>query len=149
MTRIPLILACLLVPAAALAQSGGTAPGALDLSVPQAPMRYLGDPGYPSDAPGAFYGDHSGRGLDKGNAQAQVVDDKLQVHGSITTGIGYSRQLGNSHWTGASLNLGKNYTNDEGKTRRVDVNINVMKSEGPGYFGYGHGGYGPMPYSGW
>lgn len=146
MTRIPLILACVLAPAAAMAQNGSVTPGALDLSVPEAPMRYLGDPAYQGDAPGTFYGDHSGRSLPKPTADAQVVDDKLQVNGSVSTGIGYSKQLGNSHWSSASLNLGKNYTNDEGETRRVDVNIHVSKGEGPGYFGPG---YGPGPYYGW
>ena len=43
MTRPSLILTCLLVPATAMAQNSATTPGALDLSVPQAPLRYLGD----------------------------------------------------------------------------------------------------------
>lgn len=149
MTRIPLILACLLAPAAAFAQNTPVAPGALDLSVPQEPIRYQGDPVYQGDAPGTYYGDHSGRGLPAKNAQADVVDDKLQVHGSVTTGIGYSKQTGNSNWTSANINLGKNYTNDEGETRRFDLNINVGRSEGAGFYGPGFGyGYGPGPYRG-
>src|SRR5690606_22021530 len=81
MIRPSVIVALLLVPAAALAQNGAVTPGALDLSIPQAPMRYLDDPAYQSDAPGTFYGDHSDRGLRKDNGNSPVVDEKLQVHG--------------------------------------------------------------------
>lgn len=152
MTRIRLILACLLAPAAAMAQTDAPTPASLDLSVPQEPIRYLSDPSYQADAPGAYYGDRSGRSVsrEKAEAQARMTDDKLQVHGSVSTGIGYSKQFGNSHWSSASLNLGKNYTNDDGQTRRFDVNINVSKGEGAGYFGPGYGhGFGPMPGYGW
>ncbi|MCW4455665.1 hypothetical protein OK348_12805 [Flavobacterium sp. MXW15] len=151
MIRIPLILACLMAPAIAPAQDAPTTdPAALDLSVPQEPIRYLGDPAYQADPPGTFYGDHSGRRLtDAEDARATVVDDKLQVHGSVSTGIGYSKRYGNSHWSAASINLGKNYTNDEGETRRVDVNIDVSQGKGPGYFGPGPGYRGPVPPYGW
>ena len=147
MTRTPLILACLLAPAAASAQSA-TAPGALDLSVPQAPLRYLNDPSYQQDAPGTFYGDHSGpRARPGADPDAPVaIDDKLQVHGAVSTGIGYSKAFGNSHWTSADINLGKNYNTDEGKTRRVDLNIHVSQGKGAGPFGYG---FGPAPWYGW
>lgn len=144
MIRPSLIVALLLVPAAALAQNGAVTPGALDLSIPQAPMRYLDDPAYPSDAPGTFYGDHSGRGLRKDNGNSPVVDEKLQVHGAVSAGIGYSRAYGNSNWQTVDLNLGKNITNDEGKTRRVDLNIHMSKGEGVGPYGYG-----PGPWYGW
>jgi hypothetical protein len=149
MIRTSLIPALLLAPAMALAQS--PSPGALDLSVPQEPLRYLGDPSYQSDAPGTYYGDHSGRGLPKKDAAGTdvVVDDKLQVHGAVSTGIGYSKAFGNSHWSAVDLNLGKNYTNDEGKTRRFDLNIHLSEGEGVGP-GYGYGrGYGPGPWYGW
>jgi hypothetical protein len=145
MIRSSLIVALLLLPAAAMAQSDAITPGALDLSVPQAPMRYMGDPAYQSDAPGTFYGDHSGRGLSRNKPAAEVVDDKLQVHGAVSTGIGYSKQTGNSHWSAVDLNLGKNYTNDEGKTRRMDLNIHLSKGEGIGPYGYGPGPW----YGGW
>lgn len=144
MIRPSLIVALLLVPAAALAQNGAVTPGALDLSIPQAPMRYLDDPAYQSDAPGTFYGDHSGRGLRKDSGNSQVVDEKLQVHGAVSAGIGYSKAYGNSNWQAVDLNLGKNITNDDGKTRRVDLNIHMSKGEGVGPYGYG-----PGPWYGW
>ncbi|WP_442682609.1 hypothetical protein ACSBPQ_13435 [Stenotrophomonas sp. JC08] len=144
MIRPSLIVALLLVPAAALAQNGAVTPGALDLSIPQAPMRYLDDPAYQSDAPGTFYGDHSGRGLRKDIGKSPVVDEKLQVHGAVSAGIGYSKAYGNSNWQTVDLNLGKNITNDEGKTRRVDLNIHMSKGEGVGPYGYG-----PGPWYGW
>lgn len=144
MIRPSLIVALLLVPAAALAQNGAVTPGALDLSIPQAPMRYLDDPAYQSDAPGTFYGDHSGRGRRKDSGNSQVVDEKLQVHGAVSAGIGYSKAYGNSNWQAVDLNLGKNITNDEGKTRRVDLNIHMSKGEGVGPYGYG-----PGPWYGW
>lgn len=142
MIRFPLMLTCLLAPVVASAQSA--APGALDLSVPQAPMRYLGDPAYQSDAPGTYYGDHSGRGLDKNKPAAEVVDDKLQVHGTVSAGIGYSKAYGNSNWQAVDLNLGKNYNTDEGNTRRFDMNIHLSKGDGVGPYGYG-----PGPWRGW
>jgi len=144
MIRPSLIVALLLVPAAALAQNGAVTPGALDLSIPQAPMRYLDDPAYQSDAPGTFYGDHSGRGRRKDSGNSRVVDEKLQVHGAVSAGIGYSKAYGNSNWQAVDLNLGKNITNDEGKTRRVDLNIHMSKGEGVGPYGYG-----PGPWYGW
>ena len=146
MTRPSLILTCLLVPATAMAQnSAATTPGALDLSVPQAPLRYLGDaPTYRNDPPGTYYGDRSGPRPRKQATAATASEDTLQVHGAISTGIGYSKAFGNSHWSAADINLGKNYTTDEGKTRRVDVNIHVSQGKGVGPFGYG-----PGPWYGW
>ncbi len=145
MTRPSLILTCLLVPATAMAQNSATTPGALDLSVPQAPLRYLGDaPAYRNDPPGTYYGDHSGP-QPRRQAAAATSDDTLQVHGAISTGIGYSRALGNSHWTAADINLGKTYTTDEGNSRRVDLNIHVSQGKGAGPFGYGPG---PGPWYG-
>ena len=43
MNRFLMILACLLASPLAAAQTAGTTPGSLDLSVPQAPLRYLND----------------------------------------------------------------------------------------------------------
>jgi len=144
MNRFLMILACLLAPTLAVAQPAGSAPGSLDLSVPQAPMRYLNDPSYQADAPGTYYGDHSGP-APRRDTSAEVVDDKLQVHGTLSTGIGYSKAFGNSHWSSADINLGKNYNTDEGKTRRVDLNIHVSQGKGAGPFGYGPGPW----YGGW
>jgi len=137
-----ILLACLLAPFAAAAQSA--APGALDLSVPQAPLRYMNDPSYQSDAPGTYYGDHSGPRPKRDAVAATTHDDGLQVHGAISTGIGYSKAFGNSHWTSADINLGKDYTTDEGNSRRVDLNIHISQGKGAGPFGYG-----PGPWHGW
>ncbi|MCG8277930.1 hypothetical protein [Stenotrophomonas sp. NLF4-10] len=137
-----ILLACLLAPFAAAAQSA--TPGALDLSVPQAPLRYMNDPSYQSDAPGTYYGDHSGPRPKRDAVAATTHDDGLQVHGAISTGIGYSKAFGNSHWTSADINLGKDYTTDEGNTRRVDLNIHISQGKGAGPFGYG-----PGPWHGW
>lgn len=150
MIRTSLIAVLLLAPAVAMAQDdAASAAGGLDLSVPQAPVRYLGDT-YKGDAPGTYYGDHSGRGLAKKDSSpgAEVMDDKLQVHGTVSAGIGYSKAYGNSNWQAVDLNLGKNYNTDEGESRRVNLNIHMSKSEGPGPYGYGPG-FGPGPWGGW
>lgn len=154
MLRNSLILTSLLAPAVAMAQAAGaTGPQSatsLDLSVPQAPLRYLNDDAYQRDAPGTFYGDRSGRRASMaGEPGVEITDDKLRVNGSVSTGIGYSKRGGNSHYTAASLNLSKNYTTDEGKTNSVNLNIHVSEGEGPGFYGPyggGYGGYGPYPY---
>lgn len=152
MIRTYLIAVLLLAPAVAMAQDdAASAAGGLDLSVPQAPVRYLGDT-YKGDAPGTYYGDHSGRGLAKKDSSpgAEVMDDKLQVHGTVSAGIGYSKAYGNSNWQAVDLNLGKNYNTDEGQSRRVNLNIHMSKSDGPGPYGYGPGpGFGPGPWGGW
>ncbi|WP_303748605.1 hypothetical protein [Stenotrophomonas pigmentata] len=152
MIRTSLITVLLLAPAVAMAHDdAASAAGGLDLSVPQAPVRYLGDT-YKGDAPGTYYGDHSGRGLAKKDSSpgAEVMDDKLQVHGTVSAGIGYSKAYGNSNWQAVDLNLGKNYNTDEGESRRVNLNIHMSKSDGPGPYGYGPGpGFGPGPWGGW
>lgn len=140
-----LLLACLLLPGMALADDATPAAlDALDLSVPQAPLRYMNDPSYRNDAPGTYYGDRSGRRLPRASdeSDAPTNDGSLRVHGAISTGIGYSRAYGNSHWSSADINLGKDYTSDEGKTRRMDLNIHISQ-------GKGAGPYGPGPWYGW
>ena len=145
----PLILLCLAcAPSLVMAQSAAGATGpqsatSLNLAVPSEPLRYLNDPSFQQDAPGTYYGDKSGplpRGED--GRVAEVTDDKLRVSGSVSTGIGYSEGYGNSHYNAASLNLSKNYTTDEGKTRGVNVNIHVSEGKGPGFYGPWGGGYG-------
>ncbi len=154
MTRLLSLLLCLSMPGVALAQSAAGATGpqsatGLDLSVPDQPLQYLNDPSLRGDPPGTFYGDKTGRrALDRdGSRIAGVTDDKLRVNGSFTTGIGYSKNFGNSHFNEAELNLNKNYTNDDGKTRNVNLNIRVSEGEGPGFYGPygGYGGYGGGP----
>lgn len=153
MIRLLALLLCLSMPGAALAQSAAGATGpqsatGLDLTIPDQPLQYLGDPSLRGDPPGTFYGDKSGRRVSEraGNGIAEVTDDKLRINGSFTTGIGYAKNYGNTHFNAAELNLSKNYTNDEGKTRGVNVNIQVSEGKGPGFFGpYGGYGYGRGP----
>ncbi|HYG06538.1 MAG TPA: hypothetical protein VD865_09005 [Stenotrophomonas sp.] len=154
MKRTLLLLAGLFASTAALAQSEDSATDArsLDLSVPQAPMQYMGDPAYAKDPPGTFYGDKTGTTARAPDGRvADVVDDKLQVHGAVAMGVGYSNRGGNSNWQAATINLSKNYTTDEGKTNTFGLNISVGQGEGPGYYNpgyYGHRYYGPYRSSG-
>ncbi len=117
---------------AALAQTeeGAAAARSLDLSVPQAPIQYRADPTYSNDPPGTFYGDKSGSVPRAPDGRiADVVDDKLQVHGAVAAGVGYSSRGGNSNWQAATINLSKNYTTDEGKTNTFGLNITVGQGE--------------------
>lgn len=79
------------------------------------------------DSPGEYFGDH---GED---------DNGVSVHGSFTTGVGYSKGYGTSTLNAAELHISKQY--DDGKT--VDMHINVEKTKGPGFspYGYPYGGY--------
>ncbi|PSD27650.1 hypothetical protein C7E12_15700, partial [Stenotrophomonas maltophilia] len=99
------------------------------------------------DPPGTYYGDKSGPRVHDDAKIADVTDDKVKVSGSFTTGIGYSKNGGNSHYNAATLNLSKNYTTDEGKTHGVNLNIHVSEGKGPGFFGPYGGYYGRGP--GW
>lgn len=147
----PLILLCMAaLPGVALAQSAVGAVGpqsatGLNLDVPQAPLRYLNDPTLQQDPPGTYYGDRSGPRPRAEGGIAEVNDDKIKVSGSLTTGIGYAEGYGNTHYNAATLNLSKNYTTDEGRTRGVNVNIHVSEGKGPGFMGPWGGGYGPGP----
>jgi len=153
----PLLLLCLAcAPSMALAQSAAGATGpqsasGLNLAVPQKPLSYLNDPTLQQDAPGTYYGDKSGprpRPRTDDGPGTYITDDKLNVSGSVSTGIGYSKGYGNSHYNAATLNLNKNYTTDEGKTRGVNVNIHVSEGKGPGFLGPWdgpYGGFGPGP----
>jgi hypothetical protein len=93
-------------------------------------MRYLNDPALQQDPPGTYYGDKSGPRVHDDAKIADVTDDKVKVSGSFTTGIGYSKNGGNSHYNAATLNLSKNYTTDEGKTHGVNLNIHVSEGKG-------------------
>lgn len=101
-----------------------TASAPLKLQVPDSqPWPQAGG----ADSPGVYYGDH---GED---------DDGVSVHGSFTTGVGYSKGYGTSTLNAAELHISKQY--DDGKT--VDMHINVEKTTGPGFspYGYPYGGY--------
>lgn len=131
--------ACFLCAGVALAQTAApaqeTAPVRADPPATDPPLKLqLPDPGseaWPqaggADSPGVYYGDH---GED---------DDAVQVHGSFTTGVGYSKGYGTSTVNAAELHISKQY--DDGKT--FDMHINVEKTKGPGFspYGYPYGGY--------
>jgi len=113
----------------AFAQTPAPAPKAaqappLDLQVPtEDPANSSAAGG--ADSPGAYYGDVSGNDADKATT----------VHGSFTTGIGYSKGYGTSTMNAAELDISSQY--GDGKT--FDMRINVEQSRGlpGGYYGYG------------
>jgi len=118
-------------PSAQTEQIAATTPLKLDVPPAPDPQPLAGG----TDSPGAYYGDHSGADKDGGD------DNKTQVHGSFTTGIGYSKGYGTSTMNAAELHISKQY--DDGKT--FDMQINVQQSKGPGFSPYGYYGgyYGP------
>lgn len=129
--------AVLLCATAASAQNtaAGQDGAPIDPATASAPLKLqLPDPGSQplplaggEDSPGEYYGDH---GKD---------DDGVSVHGSFTTGVGYSKGYGTSTLNAAELHISKRY--DDGKT--VDMHINVEKTKGPGFspYAYPYGGY--------
>lgn len=118
--------------AVGLGANAQTPPAALDLSLPE--------PSTASDPPGKFYGDTDG-GPGRGSAGvATTQPDAPQVWGSVSTGIGYSKGYGNSHWSAADINVSKAY--GEGGRNRVDLHINVEQSDGPGFGPYHSGIHG-------
>ena len=78
--------------------------------------------------------------VDAQDSAAANDDDKRgpQIHGSFTTGIGYSKGYGTSTMNAADLDISGQ--TDSG--RSYDVQLHVMKSNGPGFDPYG-GYYGP------
>ncbi|MEP7041948.1 MAG: hypothetical protein ABI843_02730 [Dokdonella sp.] len=112
---------------AAMSATPPAAAAPLDLRVPVAdPANSTAAGG--ADTPGAYYGDVSGND----------VDNAAQIHGSFTTGIGYSKGYGSSTMNAAELDISK----QDGDGNRFDVHINVEQSRGPGFGGY-EGYYGP------
>ena len=57
------------------------------------------------------------------------ADTETSVHGSFTTGIGYSKNFGNSTYNAAELDVSKQ--TDSGRT--VDLHIGVQRSTGLPY----------------
>lgn len=135
---LPCLIASALVPGTVRAQE------ALDLKLPQGSV-------YSQDPPGTFYGDTSGVPVSQTNTVVarnacgtplDEDDGKAAVHGSVATGIGYTKGRGNSHWNAANVNLCKTYTTDEGNTGAFNLNIGVSQYDGPGWGpGYGRGYY--------
>jgi hypothetical protein len=124
--RIAVALAAFLTAPAWAQQS----PPALDLKLPAATQVTPPDAVGGADTPGTYYGDVDGK------------DGKpAEVHGSFTTGIGYSKEFGNSTFNSADLDVSKQY--DSGRT--VDMHLHVEQSKGFPYggtaypYGYGYG----------
>lgn len=132
MKTLPLLLLCLLPTAGAMAQETSTP---LDLSLPQGSV--AGTTPFAADPPGTYYGDRSGRpaGLPDEDAKAEDPGDDAEIHGSVSTGIGYSSRGGNSHWSAADINISKSY--GENKDKKVNVSIGVSQYDGPGFHGAG------------
>jgi len=97
---------------------------ALDLQVPAEDLT-TSDAAGGADSPGAYYGDVSGNDGDKATT----------VHGSFTTGIGYTKGYGTSTMNAAELDISSQY----GDGNTFDMRINVQQNRGlPGaYYGYG------------
>jgi len=135
-------LACprLLLAAAGLLAAPAIAGQALDLSLPDSPYR--------KDPPGTYYGDTSGvplaeplRGPDRRTRCPTGADGQPQaLSGSVAAGVGYSSQLGNSHWNAARLDYCRQSFGEDGQPRSFNLQLEVGRHEGPGY---GPGLHGP------
>jgi len=68
---------------------------------------------------------------------SRAIDEKSgpQVHGSFTTGIGYSKGYGTSTMNAADLDVSGQ--TDSG--RSYDMHLHVMQSKGPGFSPYAYG----------
>lgn len=66
---------------------------------------------------------------DESTAGEDVADTGTAVHGSFTTGIGYSKNFGNSTYNAAELDVSR--TTDSGRV--VDLHIGVQRETGVPY----------------
>lgn len=139
MTRAGFLVLGLIVSGAAAAQGPA---GALDLAVPQAPLRYGGGQTHRNDPPGTYYGDTSGVPA-SGQAGSAVPDGEWQVHGSVSAGIGWSSHGGNSNWQAAEVNMARTSVDEDGDTSHINLNLHLGQGEGPIL---GHGYFAPGPY---
>lgn len=108
----------------------------LDLSLPD--NSRFGKPYVPPGSP-----------PDDGDIAASADDGSAQVHGSITTGIGYTEGLGSSTFNRVHLNASKTFGDEH--PMRVGVDLDVSNVRGPaGRYaprdGYGYG-YGPRGFA--
>jgi hypothetical protein len=136
----PLLLSLLFAAAPAAAGEQATA---LDLDLPQ-PQLFSGTSSYQDDPPGTYYGDTSGdpAPVARYEPDCPTAPDgsERSMTGSFTTGIGYSSRGGNSNFNAANLNFCKGFVGDDGSTRTLNLNIDVERYDGPGYYGdYGRG----------
>lgn len=152
LTRAALIVAGLCACTVAMAQDDAEA---LDLSVPRERIQFAStDPNvaYRNDPPGTLSGDQ-GVPWTPMDPPAAGADGDWQVHGSMEAGVGWSKGAGSSNWQAGNINLDKTYTDDDGDTGHVNIDINVGRGEGPlfgpGYFHptdyYGPRGPAPEP----
>jgi hypothetical protein len=133
MNAAPILsLLLLAAPLGALAQADP-----LDLKLKDDPAFSAADP------PGAYYGDHSGPvPRDIVPARSELDDGKAHLHGSFTTGMGYSTGYGSSTYHAADLSIGKAFTSEQGRTSVMRMDIHVSKGDGPFHGPYGDGDYG-------
>jgi hypothetical protein len=120
-------IAAILLVCVAVSAEAQTQPPPLNLQLPQAPA--YGDTG-PGATPSDDYDDASGTGTG------------TSVHGSFTSGVGYSKAYGNSTFNAAELNVSKQY--GDGKT--LDMHFDVTRITGlpavaPRCFGSPYCGY--------
>ncbi|HEY0180535.1 MAG TPA: hypothetical protein VGC30_13025 [Dokdonella sp.] len=110
------------------ASSPNATPAPLQLQVPAQPLR---------DAPAASSDNAVVDAIDSGADQPRRAPE---VHGSFTTGVGYSKGSGTSTMNAADLDISGQ--TDSG--RSYDMQIHAMRSKGPGFDPYGgYYGYGP------
>lgn len=83
-----------------------TQPSPLDLRLPQLPDSRISS--------------------DTNTPEERAADTATSVHGSFTTGVGYSKAYGNSTLNAAELDVNKQY--DNGKT--LNLHIDVLRSTG-------------------
>jgi hypothetical protein len=127
MKRMSMAFAGLLCAGSALAQTAES----LDLRVPEAPVPTATP--QPRDPPGTYYGDTSGTPTRPGQPETEGVDDgKAKVWGSVTSGIGYSKGYGTSHYNAADLNVSKAFGDGE-RPHTVNLQIHVEQGDGPGF----------------
>jgi hypothetical protein len=121
-------LASLAFAFAAVSATAQTPPPAqpLDLRLPQ-----------PADAQSLDAADQDDGDLDALAAGGNATT----VHGSVTTGIGYSREFGHTSYEGAELNV--THQTDDGHT----INLHLDASHGTGLSPYTYPYSGPYPYS--
>lgn len=134
-----LFLCMAMIAADAAAQSDDTP---LDLSVPeQTAAPAAADAVAEGDPPGTYYGDTSGKPSRPETDETAAADDgKAKVWGSFTTGMGYSKGYGTSHYNAAEVNVSKSFGDGE-HPNAFNLHIRVEQGDGPGF-----GGPYPYPY---
>lgn len=128
--KYALIACVLLTVAPAFAGDPATADGQmLDLTIPEA---------YHNDPPGTWYGDTSGVPASErrersiaSRCPASADGEPAAVTGSFTTGVGYGSHQGTSTWNAAHLNYCREYADDDGDARFLNISVNLGQYDGP------------------